>query len=272
MVEDSHIYPGEPATPRDPLALVRWIARMARWPALGLVLLLIVLGIVFRRSEQWGDIATWVLAVTTLLAFLAAAFAGLVAYDLLKIETTRDRQAAQERSLAAADRRREHASRISFWLYLGHEHVGRSDSAPPGTEIHITLVVMNTSDRPAMSVMALLGLRADIWRDASTADSNELDERTAEWATSVIPPHDRDGTSHVLNVPASVVRIVEEYGDDALIGELLFTDASGTDWAQTFPDGRIIERRSPAWRDNIHLSLANRDEQRRNPARPDPAS
>jgi hypothetical protein len=154
----------------------------------------------------------------------------------------------------------------------GHEHLDRSGSPLRRTEICIMLVVVNTSDRPASSVMALIGLRADIWRDASTADGKELKERTAEWTTSVIPPHDRDGTSHVLQVPASVVRIVEEYGDDALIGELLFTDADGTGWAQTFPDGRLIERRSAAWRDSIHFSLARRDEQRRNPpASPDPA-
>jgi hypothetical protein len=67
--------PGEAVRSPDPLALASRVGR--------LVAVLVVLGIVFRHSLGWGDVATWVVAITTLLAFLAAAFAGLVAYDLL---------------------------------------------------------------------------------------------------------------------------------------------------------------------------------------------
>ena len=88
----------------DPLAIARQAARKA-WPyAIALVVILVVLGGLFRHSINWGDAPTWILAVTTLLAFVAAAFAGLIAYDLLNIEVQRDLAASKERLQAAADR------------------------------------------------------------------------------------------------------------------------------------------------------------------------
>lgn len=263
MIEHPEAPPGEPAPP-DPLARAKNALRRTRLPAAGLVLLLIALGIVFHHTEQWGDIATWVLAITTLLAFLAAGFAGLVAYDLLKIETTRDQQAAHERSLAAADRRRDHASHISFWLTVRNvktEPPSAYEPDPPGFEV--VLHMLNTSDRPAMSVMAMAGVRADVWRDAGAADKAELDERGTEWRAPAIPPGEHPGVSRYLQVPVSVAEIFCEYWDDALIGELLFTDAAGIAWVRSYPDGRLIERQSADWTNMMHLSLAQRDQQRR---------
>jgi hypothetical protein len=189
MIERAEDHPGEPTTPPDPLARAKNTIRRAQWPAGGLILLLVALGIVFRHTEQWGDIATWVLAVTTLLAFLAATFAGLVAYDLLKIESSRDQRAAQERTLAAAVRKRDHASRVSFWLTVARVHIEYDEVyAPDEPYIEIVLHVVNTSDRPATSVIAMAGIRGDVWRDASTADGTELDERGTEWTTPAIAP------------------------------------------------------------------------------------
>ena len=161
MIQRPEAHPGEPATPPDPLARAKNTVRRARWPAAGLVLLLILLGIAFRHGEQWGDIATWVLAATTLLAFLAAAFAGIVAYDLLKIETTRDQQAAQESALAAADRKRDHASHLSFWLTVRNIRAEHDEVyEPDAPHIEIVLHIVNTSDRPAMSLTATAGYAA----------------------------------------------------------------------------------------------------------------
>jgi len=88
--------PGAEVASPAPLGLAKHAARKT-WPyALGLFAVLAVLGSVFRQSLNWGDVATWVVAITTLLAFLAAAFAGLVAYNLLQVETARDQQATQE--------------------------------------------------------------------------------------------------------------------------------------------------------------------------------
>ena len=59
--------------------------------AAGLLLAIVVLlGGLFRHHLHWGDFPTWVLAITTLLALFAAAFAALVTYELFQIETRRD--------------------------------------------------------------------------------------------------------------------------------------------------------------------------------------
>jgi hypothetical protein len=98
----------------DPVARARVITRRL-WPYGATVLVvLVVLGAVFRHHLSWGDVATWVLAVTTLLALVAAGFAALVAYDVLKVEIRRDIYAVRERQLAMEDRERaERAAKAS---------------------------------------------------------------------------------------------------------------------------------------------------------------
>src|SRR5215469_11299462 len=86
----------------DPVATVKdALRRRWRWAA-GAAVALLVLGGVFGSHASWGDVATWVVAVTTLLAFVAAAFAGLVAYKVLAVETRRDVLADSERIAAQA--------------------------------------------------------------------------------------------------------------------------------------------------------------------------
>jgi hypothetical protein len=103
--------PGEMVVTPDPLARVKRICRWG-WPlAAGLVVGLAILGLALHKSIQWGDFPTWVMAVTTLLALLAAAFAGLVAYDVLQIEAARDLKAAEARLQADADRRQSDKDR-----------------------------------------------------------------------------------------------------------------------------------------------------------------
>jgi protein-S-isoprenylcysteine O-methyltransferase Ste14 len=59
----------------DPLARARRVSRKG-WPyATALVVVLAVVGSVFRHHLSWGDFPTWIAGITTLLAFLAAAFA-----------------------------------------------------------------------------------------------------------------------------------------------------------------------------------------------------
>lgn len=110
MSEQSEVNSERSVIP-DPFALAKRVTRRYRWYVVVFLAVLAVLGIVFGGSANWGDVATWTLAATTLLAFLAAVFAGLVAYDLLLIESRRDKDAADDRHLAAADRRNAEADR-----------------------------------------------------------------------------------------------------------------------------------------------------------------
>lgn len=92
----------------DPLARVKALASKAVWPAGGVLIIMIVVGGPYRHQLAWGDVPTWILAITTLLAFLAAGFAAIVAYHLYEIEAGRDVTASQDRMDADEDRRLAH--------------------------------------------------------------------------------------------------------------------------------------------------------------------
>jgi hypothetical protein len=102
---------GDVATSPDPVAFSLKIMKQSRLYAGAVVATLVVLGIVLNHKLSWGDVATRTLAITTLLAFVAAGFAGLVAYQLLKIEGGRDLNASEERLQAQTDRKLAQADR-----------------------------------------------------------------------------------------------------------------------------------------------------------------
>jgi hypothetical protein len=219
----------------DPLALAKRVA-WKFWPyAAALVAVLVMLGILFRRSVSWGDVATWVLAVTTLLAFLAAAFAGIVAYDLLKVENARDEAAAQERLLAAADRqrvqeermawkeneRRAQANRITAWFGKFEEHRIDKDIAE---SVDIWgAYIQNSSDLPILDVRIFFYWVNDP-RDGSEW-TTELRYASVE-KFRVIPP----GKTRNLELPQRVRTMAQKCNDDVYLVAVEFTDASGAHW------------------------------------------
>lgn len=189
--------------------------------------------------------------IFTSLGGLATAGALLISLVVLWQQIRTQRQVQQ-------DRHREHASHISFWLTLEGTFRKR-DGTPP--EVQITLHMTNTSERPAMRMLALVGIRADVWRNASAADGVRIEEHDVEWRAVALAPDDRLTERLGLVVPESVATIVEDCGEEALVGELLFTDAAGVAWVKTH-DGQLIDRKSSVYAKNIYLSLAARDEQR----------
>jgi hypothetical protein len=72
MDDRAEAHPGEVVVSPDPLALAKRIGRRALPYTVALVGVLVIVGIVFRHQLNWGDFPTWVVAITTLLAFLAA--------------------------------------------------------------------------------------------------------------------------------------------------------------------------------------------------------
>jgi hypothetical protein len=188
---------------------------------------------------------------------LATAGALLVSLLLLRQQMRNQRQAQQ-------DRHRDHASNISFWITLANaepdiDQVYGSDEPVVKAGVHI----VNASTRPAMSVLVLAGIRGDIWSDASAQDGSMHEEVSAQWDAVAIAPQDTRVFTLEMAVPKSVARIVADYKDAALIGELFFSDAAGVSWVRTHA-GDLIERRSAEWINSIPLSLTERDERRRN--------
>lgn len=119
----------------EPLALVQLVWRRGgRWALLGVTLLftsLAVLAVVHRSGEAWGDVPTWVAAVTSLLALLAAAFAGLVAYAVLDVELGRDRVAAAERAERREAEQRAQAGKVAAWYATWDGEAPFGPLAPP---------------------------------------------------------------------------------------------------------------------------------------------
>lgn len=125
--DDKSISAGLP----DPLTRARAITRRTWRYGAALAVVLVVLGAVFRHQLSWGDVATWVLAVTTLLALVAAGFAALVAYDVLKVELRRDLLAADERQLAREDRERAERAAKAAEEQTRIQRQLRKDAAQP---------------------------------------------------------------------------------------------------------------------------------------------
>jgi hypothetical protein len=205
------------------------------------MILLVVLALLFGQSANWGDVATWVLAITTLLAFLAAAFAGLVAYDLLKVETARDEAATRDRVLAANERklieseraaqreaeRRAQAAKVIAWFGLrpyGYTEVSPAEQGSWGA------LVRNASELPVFDIRIFF-----YWVN----DRHDGSEWTTEQRYAsverfrVIPPEQ----TRYLELPDRVRSMANECNDDVYLVGVEFTDARGARW---FRDERAV--------------------------------
>jgi hypothetical protein len=204
---------------------------------------------VAAADTHWGAVAAGVGGIAT-------AFALLVSLYLLG-------QQLADRRRAQFDRHRDHASNIGFWVTLSAVAAKADEVYGPSTPgVAVMAHLVNTSGRAVTNILVLVGLRADVWRDASKADKVEYQERVAEWRAVAIGPHTADDPKPLkVELPESAARLVDEYQDVAVIGELLFTDASGVGWVKA-SSGELIERKSAIWTSMIPLSLAARDELR----------
>jgi hypothetical protein len=189
---------------------------------------------------SWGDVPTWVLAITTLLALLAAAFAGLVAYDVLKVENARDLAAADERILAAEDRkraaneraaereadRRAQASKVTAWFDFytpGVQPViGRPVQAPSDV-LQAGAAVRNASELPVMDVRVFF-----FWvNDPGDGKPWTAELRYASLESiRVIPPGQ---TSH-HRLPEDICSMAKECNGQVYVVGVEFTDANGIRW------------------------------------------
>jgi hypothetical protein len=231
---------GEVVVSPDPRARAKAMFTPKVQVAIYVVLALLVLfGILLRHHLNWGDVSTWVLAITTLLAFLAAAFAGLVAYDLLKVENVRDIRAVEERSLAAAERRRAaeeraaqrdadlraQASKVTAWFNFFE--VIRSDrfARDPQALVDATWggTVQNSSELPIFDVRIFY-----YWvNDRRDGSPWTTEQRYASVdIIRVIPP----GQIRNQELPERVRNQSEECNDRVYLVGIEFTDANGRRW------------------------------------------
>lgn len=81
-------------------------------------------------TADWGDVPTWLSSIATVLALLFAAIAAVAAHRAYKIESERDRIAAEARRQQEAFQRRTQAALVSAWWgwqpgEAGGERAGR---------------------------------------------------------------------------------------------------------------------------------------------------
>jgi hypothetical protein len=91
---------------------------------------------------DWGDVPTWVGAVATVLALVAAAIAAVFAGRAYGIESRRDAVAAADRKAAVDEQLRSQASRVVIWL--------KDNVAPPSGPFGV--MYANTSGLPVFDV------------------------------------------------------------------------------------------------------------------------
>jgi hypothetical protein len=212
-----------------PLADVFRGAVADNWGApLVAVVIAVVLGIVFRHHLAWGDVPTWVLAALTLLAFVAAAFAGVVAYDLLRVENRRDAQAA------GADLRAQ-AGKVAAWYGFWRTEItysGGAGSGPPSWP-HWGAVIRNASDLPVYDVRVTFCVAVIL--PPGPGPRWQVEERySSREPILVIPPGEEK-----TEIPADVREREAQGGNEPkwLVG-ILFTDADGRRW-QRAPSGQL---------------------------------
>jgi len=233
----------------NPAARTMIIIRRFRWYAGGSLAVLVVLGILLRHKWSWGDFPTWILALTTLGAFLAAAFAGLVAYDLLTVENTRDLQASAERAFADKERERTEREREESRAVAAREQAAQREDAeraqaskvtawfddhqvgimpavvsmPPEPMYDWAAKVRNASDLPVFDVRVFF-YWVDDPRDGRPWTTQE--RYASVERLRVIPP---EQTRHLI-LPQTVLPTGEKINRDSYLVAIEFTDANGVRW------------------------------------------
>lgn len=226
MPVDAKALPGEAVITPDPMARAKKAAQNASFPTLAVLFIVGLLCVIYRQRLSWGDIPTWVLAITTLLAFLAASFAGLVAYDLFTIEAKRDLEAAGQRLRDEAERearreadRRVQANKVTAWFDF---YDSLEDNLPISTW---GAVVRNASDLPILDVQVRIYWVIDPGDGSPwTADLRyESPDRFR-----VLPP----GQSRHSNLPQDIRDMEPECNDQTYLVAIDFTDNSGARWTR----------------------------------------
>ena len=228
---------GEVVTSSDPLALAKRVGRQCWRYATGLVVVLAVLGSVFRHSLRWGDFPTWTMAITTLLAFLAAFFAGLVAYELFKVETARDLKAAQEQLQIEDERaaqreadRRAQASKVTAWFDSYKAGVPREMYYAGSPAVATAPSTWGAAVRNA-SELPIFDVQVTFYRVSDPGDGTPWTAQPRyaplERFRVIAPDHTRR-----LDLPQTVRNTGEEWNDSVCVVGIEFTDASGTRWVR----------------------------------------
>jgi arabinogalactan oligomer / maltooligosaccharide transport system substrate-binding protein len=167
---------------------------------------------------QYGDLPTWVSAVASMCALIFAAIAAVAAIRVYKIESARDKIAAEETRRRDEQVRRGQAVLVSGW-WGSDPHAGKPR---PGAFIR------NASDAP-------------VYRVAISVLDPVTPESSVTLAVPVVPPAAAPGFYPVARTPQAPTAAEEEHRV-----EVSFTDAAGLRWIRD-QWGRLSEVEPELW-------------------------
>jgi hypothetical protein len=207
---------------------------------------------------DWGDVPTWVGAITTILAFAAAVVAAKIARDLYRVESKRDQRAEDDRAAAAEDRRlaaedrrraeedrlarieserRAQADKIAAWFTLAQ--TDEFEQGVPGA------FVRNASDLPVFDIMPDF-VKAYMGEPSPNAMN------TFCGGINVLPPHETKFVELDVSDDNEFHDAGEHLKDSMYMVEIEFRDAAGIRWRRN-ADGSLTEVRP--WRQRTTPSV-----------------
>jgi hypothetical protein len=188
------------------------------------------------HATDWGDFPTW-------LAFLAAVVAGLVGYRLYRVESARDERTDKDRQLAAEDRRlaaedrqraeddrraqteerrRSQADEVAAWFdSITPTHADRFNR--DGWIIYGAMI-RNASNLPIYDLRAIFFSIDHQAGESPDWEASAIGISPREMRA--LPPND----SELLEVPDTLVKVVEDATKQDVVVAIEFRDAAGSLW------------------------------------------
>jgi hypothetical protein len=168
----------------------------------------------WRSAIALGDLPTWIQAVATVLALIAASIAAVAAWRVLEVERRRDDERRQFEDERRATDERTQAERVAAWPSLV-----RSDPADPASPAEWSGTIRNASDLPVYQV----GIEFEpIGGGGLTV-----------YMFEVVPPGSWSLNRDRVLYPGGELQVRQEVGDlpdRTFVIALRFTDAANRVW------------------------------------------
>ncbi|MFC0504198.1 hypothetical protein [Micromonospora costi] len=181
----------------------------------------------FLFWAELGDVATWIGALANAATLGLALAAGIVSYNIYKIESGRDRRAEDERRERAFDARRDQASLVSAWFdkrAVSSVVIASSDGVKRIPNNTAGARILNASNLPIYDVRVSFRLFPAMLRLGDPIRA--------------VPPHKGEVVSRL---PDEMWQLLPEGDVELLVDVALeFRDAAGRCWKRDF-DGFLSE-------------------------------
>lgn len=172
---------------------------------------------------DWGDVPTWVSALVSALTLVGLVLTVIYARHIYRIESERDKHAAEERSARDEAERRSQAEKIAAWF-----------APAPSTALEENMFgafVRNASDLPVFDIYPVFQPASD---GEPTAGGDWFFENIA-----VLPPHETKFMPLEL-AEDEYEEVPHHLRNGMFLVEITFRDAAGVRWTRS-ADGLLVQ-------------------------------